>query len=228
MKVAGLRRSVLLIIIHTLEDEEEIFKVQKGKWRHKNAPEVQEEAKKEPKSINEELQKENEVMQLFERGWRITVEELMERFQMEEAEVKKILDRLVTQRKINQYTDGTFCKVKENADIFEIEKYKEILSFIMSSKTVNMYILGREFPNEAEEIVKMLEGKYLRYRPDSSTYLVLLNGRLTYFIYQKQKVTLAEIYKAFPKDDKAEIRRILDFLEEKRKIIRKGNIVMKM
>ena len=203
-------------VLAQLQQEGEVFKIQKGKWRYKNISILS-------VSQKQEMSKEAEVNKILSKGWRVSVDELAQLCSISPKSVQEIVDKLFKEEVIERHEDGTISQIQKS-NIFQKEEYKEILHYIMKQEYISKAILEYKFPTQAEEIIEMLEQeKWLRFLPGENRYKVLIFGKVLYFINENPNVKKMDIQRAFPRKDYAEVSRVIDAHLKAKRILNKDS-----
>ncbi len=199
-----------------------IEKVSRGYWK------VKEETIKQDKKVKQGEQEtkeqatkqensqitEQQVLDLFTTtGWQMTQDEVAKKLKAKPKAVVEILNILVGSKKLQK--EGEVYKIYQSPfGIFEDEKYRVLLDYIMEQ---NYFIEGSvrsKFPQEAhklEELLKQMGQRYIKEEQNAKeSYTVYLKGRILYYVMKHPNADLGDIRHAFPAISNQEMSNVIN------------------
>lgn len=222
----GIDANLVSRYLKQLAAEGKIEKIKVGHWRKKEAKDGEvnsnagdgndekSEKKKEGESPPEKKDENYEVLRqkvlaLFQKGWKLTEDEIVEKLNIAKEDLNKILKELICERLIVK-EDETYKIYTNPFGVFEDENFQILLDFIMGRNYFFESQVIHRFPKEYKKLDELMErmGKnYLRRDMASpeKKYDVILKGRILYFFLKNPRETLVKFEKKYQNVSKKDI-----------------------
>lgn len=210
-KETGLKYATLKYSLISLEEKGKIEKVSRGLWRIK--PDENESTTSTTDTKNEETDQINivekgppvdekdisdKIFKDIQRGWRVNLEELAEKFKIPKDIVEKVLIELQEKDKRIIRSDNEYYIPPSPFKFFDDETYKDLLDYIMYGCEFSEDAIIRKFPDKKDEISELmmkLQPKYIKPKMDSldNRYVVRTKASILYFVKNHPNCTKKRI-----------------------------------
>lgn len=196
-------------ILRALVSKGKIEKVSRGVWRIKSVGDNQsttDAEKEETDQMNivekgppiDEKDISEKILKCMQRGWRVTSEELAEKFKISKDIVEKVLIELQEKDKRIIKSGNEYYIPLSPFKFFDDETYKDLLDYIMCGREFSEDVLMRKFPNKKNEISELmikLQPKYIKPKMDSldNRYIVNTKASILYFVKNHPHCTKKKI-----------------------------------
>lgn len=181
-KELGIESNKAGVYLTKLKKRGEIENISKGIWKLKDT--------------------EEDILKLFNKGWKLTKEEIEGRLKLPEEMILPLLEKMEKESKIEKVGEDEYIKKKNKFGIFDDDSYSKLLEYIMNREKFREDVLKAKFPDDAEKIPKLIENLLGRYigeikNETEKNYKVYLKGRILYYLKNNPGETFAGIKTKF-------------------------------